>query len=360
LGSYRFCYLKKITGQTQEMSAASQLIDLSTRLVRGAAAGDIRERIREFSSVDSVGSRANLVDAFVLAFHTRNVHGGQGERDLFQELFVELYVSHPMEAVRVLKLIPKYGCWRDMFELASLSLKLTTGCSDPDSLALVQLRHDIMGIVATQLRDDVRVATGADEGSLSLCAKWAPRERDVLAKYVAQAFVDRVGAIYTVGRSYSMTMRYYRQALSLINKELGTVEVLMSAGAWASIDPTAVPRRAATLYKRAFLNLPSTWTGGKHVTPAPDGVRRDSEDRKACAENFASVASAASVSQPGVGFLYGWSPSQYKALCASSPKGIDNLRQKLDNPRYDAIREALSGTPESAADFDLVRWGGRL
>lgn len=344
------------------MSTDSELLDLSIRLVRGAAAGDIRERIRAFSSVDSVGSRANLVDAFVLAFHVRNVHGGQGERDLFKALFVELYLSHPMEAVRVLKLIPKYGCWRDMFELAALSL--TGDCCGPDILALVQLRHDIMAIVATQLRDDVRVATGADEGQLSLCAKWAPRERDVLAKYVAQAFVDRVGAIYTVGRSYSMTMRYYRKALSLINKELGTVEVPMSAGAWASIDPEKVPRRAATLYKRAFLNLPSTWAPtsdgrGKHTTPAPDGVRNESDDRKDCAENFAA-ASAASAAQPGVGFLYGWSPSQYKALCASSPKGVDILRQKLDNPRYDTIREALSGPPESAADFDLARWGGRL
>lgn len=134
----------------------------------------------------------------------------------------------------------------------------------------------------------------------------------------------------------------------------------MSAGAWASIDPEKVPRRAATLYKRAFLNLPSTWVGGKHTTPAPDGVRRDSEDRKACAENFAAAAAAAA--QPGVGFLYGWSPSQYKALCASSPKpkGVDILRQKLDNPRYDAVREALCGPPESAADFDLRRWDGRL
>ena len=157
-----------------------------------------------------------------------------------------------------------------------------------------------------------------------------------------------------------MTMRYYRQALSLINKELGTVEVPMSAGAWASIDPKAVPRRASALYKRAFLNLPSTWAGGKHVTPAPDGVRRGSEDRKACAENFASAASAASVAQPGLTMLYGWSPSQYKALCERKPTGMDILRQKLDNPRYDAVREALSGPPESAADFDLRRWGGRL
>jgi hypothetical protein len=200
-----------------------------------------------------------------------------------------------------------------MFELATLSLTKGLDCGEEESLALVQLRHDIMGIVATQIRNDVRIATSADEGPassasvgataslalgvqghLSLCAKWAPRERDVLAKYVAQAYVDRVGS---VGRSYSLTMRYYRQTLSLINKKLGTVEVPMCAGAWASIKPSAVPGRAGALYKRAFLNLPSTWTFtsdadpkgkpvGKCITPAPDGVRHESEDRVACASLF--------------------------------------------------------------------------
>ena len=320
---YRLCYLKTITGQTTEMcdayetvgtkgsdvydSTGSALLDLSIRLVRGADAKDIRERIGQFSSWDSPRSRARLIDAFVLAFHTRNVRGGKGERDLFQELFVELYICHPTEAVRVLKLIPKYGCWRDMFELASLSL--TTDCSDPNILALARLRHDIMGIVATQLRDDARIATGADEGSLSLCAKWAPRERNVLAKYVAKAFVDRVGAIYTVGRSYSLTMRYYRHTLSIINKELKTVEVAMCAGEWASINPSAVPGRAGALYKRAFLNLPSTWVPnpipgekpvGKHVTPGSEGVRHESEDRVICAEVFKAHYAAAAKGQAKV------------------------------------------------------------
>jgi hypothetical protein len=272
-------------------STGSALLDLSIRLVRGADAKDIRERIGQFSSWDSARSRARLVDAFVLAFHTRNVRGGKGERDLFQELFLELYKCHPMDAVRVLTLIPQYGCWRDMFELATLSLTKGLDCAEEESLMLVRLRHDIVRIAAAQLHADFR-ATYEEDSPISLCAKWAPRERDVLAKYVAQAYMEHVGAVYTVGRSYSLTMRYYRQTLSYINKKLGTVEVPMCAGAWASIKPSAVPGRAGALYKRAFLNLPSTWVcsasgKGTHVTPAPDGVRKpDDSDRVACAEHF--------------------------------------------------------------------------
>ena len=282
-------------------STGSSLLDLSIRLVRGAAAGDIRERIRTFSGYDSVGSRDRLVDAFVLAFHTRNVRGGKGERSLFYTLFFELYLCHPMEAVRVLHLIPKYGCWRDMFELASYSVN--GGWVDASEEMKAALRDDILKIVATQFRNDARAASGAEPDSpISLCAKWAPREGNLLAPYVARAFVNKVGAVYTVGRSHSLTMRYYRKTLSIINKELKTVEVAMCAGAWSSIDPKAVPGKAGALYKRAFLNLPSTWVlnpdigakpVGKCITPGSDGVRHESEDRVICAEVFKAHYAAA-------------------------------------------------------------------
>jgi hypothetical protein len=313
-------------------STGSSLLDLSIRLVRGADAKEIRERIGWFASFDSRGSRARLVDAFVLAFHTRNVRGGKGERDLFQALFLELYKCHPMDAVRVLTLIPKYGCWRDLFELATLSLEKGADCGEEESLMLVKLRHDIVGIVGAQLRDDLRVANGG-EGALSLCAKWAPRERDVLAKYVAQALVESVGAEHPVCLLYSATMRYYRKALSLINKALGTVEVPMAAGAWASIKPSAVPGRAGALYKRAFLNLPSTWVCtpdpkgklvGKHVTPAPDGVRKpDDEDRVTCA-------------------------SRFKAHFAKAAKGLAKVHGADTLFPHEVVRKATNTLPDTA------------
>jgi hypothetical protein len=71
----------------------------------------------------------------------------------------------------------------------------------------------------------------------------------------------------------------------------------------------------------------------------------------------------AKADQPGVAMLSGWSPSQFKVLCEAGPKPLtplDILRLELDDPQYDAVREALRGEPESAADFDVSRWGGRL
>jgi hypothetical protein len=71
----------------------------------------------------------------------------------------------------------------------------------------------------------------------------------------------------------------------------------------------------------------------------------------------------AKADQPGVAMLSGWSPSQFKVLCEAGPQPLtplDILRLELDDPQYDAVREALRGEPESAADFYLSRWGGRL
>jgi len=72
----------------------------------------------------------------------------------------------------------------------------------------------------------------------------------------------------------------------------------------------------------------------------------------------------AKADQPGVAMLSGWSPSQFKVLCEAGPQPLtplDILRLELDDPQYDAVRKALRGEPESAADFDVSRWSsGRL
>jgi hypothetical protein len=108
-------------------------------------------------------------------------------------------------------------------------------------------------------------------------------------------------------------MKRYRQLVAGLNKRLATVETLMSANDWTAIKPAHVPGRAGSIYKRAFLNLASTYrkrdkdqseTGlnlvpnGSHGKPAggkgPDDVRcPNSENRIACAATFRDFYAAA-------------------------------------------------------------------
>jgi hypothetical protein len=111
-----------------------------------------------------------------------------------------------------------------------------------------------------------------------------------------------------------------------------------------------------------------------HITMIQESFRRAGEDMWGAGQGFKppriviwNLASAvgdgrkdihAKADQPGVAMLSGWSPSQFKVLCEAGPQPLtplDILRLELDDPQYDAVREALRG------DFDLSRWSsGRL
>jgi hypothetical protein len=117
-----------------------------------------------------------------------------------------------------------------------------------------------------------------------------------------------------------------------------------------------------------------------HIAMIQESFRRAGEDMWGPGQGFRvpriviwNLASAigdgrkdihAKADQPGVAMLSGWSPSQFKVLCEAGPQPLtplDILRLELDDPQYDAVREALRGEPESAADFDMSRWSsGRL
>lgn len=229
-------------------STGDARVDLSVRLVRGAEEEDLAARIRAVADLD-------LVDAFVMAFHSRNVRGGKGERDIFQALYTGLLAAHPALALDLLDLVPHYGSWRDLF----------------DMLLSDSVRDRIFEIVRTQLKVDQEAAAGS---SISLLAKWMPREgsaKDALAKRLAAHLFPEAVAV-------GSARKQYRQLIAGLNRRLDTVETHMCAGDWATIKPAGVPGRAGKLYARAFLNLKGS--SGDEVRCPADA------DRVACAEHF--------------------------------------------------------------------------
>ena len=124
--------------------SGNTLVDLSVLLVRGASQTRIEPLFLQ--ALEEAEE-----DAFVLAFQTRDIRGGKGERALFQLLFATTMKVKPRLALAVLDLVPEYGCWRDLF-----------------SMDLPQ----VLELAANQLLDDAK----SEDKSISLCAKWAPRE----------------------------------------------------------------------------------------------------------------------------------------------------------------------------------------
>jgi hypothetical protein len=247
-------------------STGSALLDLSVMLVRGLTEDKIT------AGIDAVFKQPNsLEDLCVLIFQTRNIRGGKGERTLAYELFKALAKKHYQLSLDLLPLFSHYGCWRDLFKLADSEV-FTSAIVD---ITLQQFAKDKIAM--------------AENKSVSLLAKWAPREKThngPLAKILAKRLFPLVLIL-------SEQMKAYRKMLSALNKHLETVEVKMCDQHFAEIDPAHVPGRALQKYRRAFLNQVSTFQKGKHTSHPGHGIRSDAADRVDGAKHFSEHFAAA-------------------------------------------------------------------
>lgn len=156
--------------------------------------------------------------ALKAAFYTRDIRGGQGERNTFVQVLRYLYKNDVSTFESIISLVPVYGRWKDILEFV-------------DNL---QVRR----MVAKQLGDDRISATP------SLLAKWMPSEN-------ASSPATRSLATQWI-RVLRITPRGYRKMLTDIRAKLVLVETLMSAGKFSDINYAHVPSRAAMLLRKAF------------------------------------------------------------------------------------------------------------
>ena len=219
-------------------------LDLSVKCVRGTDAPTLQAAVK---AVLAMNTQEAIEDAFVTAFHARNIRGsGKGERLIFYHMFQALCRAYPTLAFALLDLIPHYGCWKDLFVLANHTNP------DPAYSVATRMYNAIIDLTVKQLTADA--VPGATK---TLVAKWAPREGSAEFKSIARDIAGRLFA--PDGHNHSAQMRLYRKMLSKLNAELNTVETYMCADRWDEIDPKGVPGRAGKLYTKAFLNEPTTY-----------------------------------------------------------------------------------------------------
>ena len=265
---------------------------LNTKLVRGAYDVLIKSA---FQDVLDRGSDEFITDAVLLAFHARDVRGGKGERALFQAMIQQLVTGYPGLVEELLELVPEYGGWFDLVHLAH---------------GLPQLRPAIFKLFEAQLKkDEAAIATASAEGrsaaSISLLAKWMPREGKKYA-VLAQGFVKTLGTNSTPPLKFSQQMAAYRKRLAVLNAHLATVETLECAGRWDEIKPGHVPARARQLKTAAYLN---EILRGRRKGLEGDKLLRKPADpkRMACRthfQEFFAAAAAGTVKISGANTLY--------------------------------------------------------
>ena len=245
-----------------EKGVGNYLVTLFTMLVRGLNERTIDEHVRELFLNHTLEDQRDL---FVMAFQTRDVRGGKGERKLFYQFLQSLYRHDKETTAKMLHLVPEYGCWRDMWEIVRL---------------VPELESEVLSIVASVFVEDKQKWKEDKKHTMSLLTKWIPREGSGTYPGMARTLANE---LYPTEKSERKRLVMYRKDVSAMNKVLKTVEIDMCGKTWAHISPQAVPGRCLKIHKKAFLNLPKA--GGK-----ADGEEKlrypDEKDRKECREHF--------------------------------------------------------------------------
>lgn len=144
--------------------------------------------------------------ALRIAQWLRDVRGGAGERQLFRDTLLNLELTDPKSALRLIPKIPTIGRWDDLLIFKTAIVKT----------AAFRLIRDAL------VRED------------GLCAKWMPRKGIEAAEL--RAFLG-------------MSPKRYRKTLVNLTN---VVETQMCSNDWDEINYEHVPSLASARYKKAF------------------------------------------------------------------------------------------------------------
>jgi hypothetical protein len=169
--------------------------------------------------------------------------------------------NHDKAAIqKALKLIPEYGCWRDMWEILRV---------------IPELEPNVFTLVKKQFFEDFEKSDTSEKTTMSLLAKWLPRETSGTYPGLAKRLANY---IYDTEECPRKRLVKYRKITSTMNKVLKTVEINMCGKAWADIKPEAVPGRCLKIHTKAFLN--------EQLKKYTELRYPDSEDRMECRKYF--------------------------------------------------------------------------
>jgi Mg-chelatase subunit ChlD len=286
---------------------------------------------------------------FVMAFQTRDIDEGKGERQLFYWFIVELSKYFFQTVLDILPQIPnKYGSWKDvilLIELVEADIAEVKNAfrENTRQVELGRIKTALLQMFEKQLLTDVCVCVCGEAqlgGRQSLAGKWAPRLKShfsTIAKELAiMMYHDKddfnsdgsrrtdsidtakeklahakrqfdanplpanrqvhVAAITNEKMAIRSAYKRYRHLCSRLNQVLNTSEVIMcdKSGKWDQLRPGAIPAKCLKIHRKAFLN--QTLKGGNQ--------RSSRGDRVQCAEIFRTHMEKA-IANPGKAKVHG-------------------------------------------------------
>lgn len=211
---------------------------------------------------------------------TRDIVEGKGEYTLAYMMIYVWYRHFPELATFALKCfvsVPTtrhpYGSWKDIKYFCNYC------CTQPLCVEWEELISYAISLLNEQLQQDVTTllsSSSSFSSSISLAAKWAPREKsafgwlyDSLAANYFVAYLQTADTDERKAKAISKCKMHYRKVLSFLNRHLDTLQVKQCAKRWTDIDFHKVTSVSLMKQRKAFLHEGS-----------------DEEDRRECAQHL--------------------------------------------------------------------------
>lgn len=214
-----------LNGAKAYKSTLNKCLDLFGKIA--ACRNDVKQAQKLFAHAYA----ENPETATRILFWARDIRGGQGEREVFRNLFKYLVEENGEIGAKLVSLVPVYGRWDDLLVLENTSAWET-----------------VLNAIQNQLNlDRVSYKAGA---AVSLLAKWMPSIN------ASSKDSKRLGR--KIAAHLGMTEREYRKVLSNLRTHINVVEKAMCSKEWSAIDYSKLPSRAAFMYRKAFAKQDAT------------------------------------------------------------------------------------------------------
>lgn len=194
----------------------------------------VREVVREAALEDKVLTLRCL-------FYLRDIHQGQGEREVFRTGMRTFLSMYPQYAY-VVEYIPngingqQFGRWDDVIALLGISTPIDT---------------IIFGLIYNQLINDKANHYINKVEKISLLAKWMPSFNTSSVQTRKKAKILLKG-LQKVGTDHSFcSEKSYRKLLSMLRKDINILETKLTEKDY-TFDYSQVPSLAMTKYRAAF------------------------------------------------------------------------------------------------------------
>ena len=313
--------IETATLQEKIMQFYFQLVRTSDTNMIQCIAKDTRDILSAIMTGLTKSNYNTYMDMGVIMFkilaHTRDIVSGKGEYMLFYVMLIEWAkvdfqffdfmirsLVYDMSQTSELKSHPKHplGSWKDMkYFLTYMKAELIDSVQpQPHSQPQVfkdykdiQNQRDLYSkcvntivlLVNEQLRADYAIYSEHRTDSISLVAKWIPREKSKkfgwLYYYLTMNYFqheipsDQTHTSYE--RAVNRAFMNYRKMVSALNKQLDTTQVKMCEKTWSDIDFSNVTSITTHKQTKSFLNVKQNGETSRYPHDA---------DREGCKYNY--------------------------------------------------------------------------